>query len=67
MCVNSNLRDGGVRDINGESADDSGGKLITNFKNTAVYYDLVNFSDDDSRLLEIDCGREGKINFLFFV
>ena len=49
-CVNSKLRDGGVRNMNGESADDGGGELITNFKNTAVYYDLVNFSDDDSRL-----------------
>ena len=36
--------------MNGESADDGGGELITNFKNTAVYYDLVNFSDDDPRL-----------------
>ena len=34
--------------------------------NTAVYYDLVNFSDDDSRLRDYsNCDREGKMNFLF--
>ena len=35
-CTNSKSKDGGVRDINGERADDDGGELITSFKNMAV-------------------------------
>ena len=50
--MNSKLRDGSVRNINSERADNGGGELITNFKNTAVYSDLMNFSDDDSQLRE---------------
>ena len=50
--------------MNSERANDSGGKLITNLKNMAVYYDLMNFQMM-ALSLETNCDREGKMNFLF--
>ena len=65
-CVISKFRDGGVKSIDSERANDSGGELITKLKITAVYYDLMNFQIMVLDL-EINCDREGKMNFLFFV
>ena len=65
-CVNSKFRDGGVKSIDSERANNSSGELITRLKIMAVYYDFVNFQIMVLGL-EINCDREGKMNFLFFV
>ena len=53
--------------MNGKRADDSSGELITNFKNTAVYYDLVNSQRMILGYGDLTVMERGRSNFLFFV
>ena len=52
--------------MNGERADDGGGELITNLKNTAIYYDLVNFQMMILGYRDLTAMERGRSNFLFF-